>query len=160
MGYTRIENLGGRGRSQRGAFGRVILVGAVPGPMGHYLRTSVSRCSPRRSHPGHWGPGSRLGPWDGARGSPEGRGRQLAAGGVLGGGDGGGFRGWAVVGESGRGDARVEVWVSAAAFGGGGGEGGEPLASWRRGCRSRQLAAGQRGQGRQSIRGGRHVISA
>jgi hypothetical protein len=62
----------------------VILVGAVPGPMGHYLRTSVSRCSPRRSHPGHWGPGSRLGPWDGARGGPEGRGergRQLAAGG-------------------------------------------------------------------------------
>ena len=98
----------------------MILVGAVPGPMGYYLRTSEARCSPRRSHPGHWSPGSRLGPWDGARGSPEGRGRQLAAGGVLGGGDGGGFRGWAVVGESGRGDARVEVWVSAAAFGGGG----------------------------------------
>jgi hypothetical protein len=112
----------------------VILVGAVPGPMGYSLRTSDPRCSPRRSHPGHWSPGSRLGPCDGARGSPEGRGeggRQLAAWGVLGGGDGGGFRGWAVVGESGRGDARVEVWVSASAFGVG--EGGEPLASWRRG---------------------------
>jgi hypothetical protein len=112
----------------------VILVGAVPGPMGYYLRTSEPRCSPRRSHPGHWSPGSRLGPCDGARGSPEGRGergRQLAAGGVLGGGDGGGFRGWTAMGESGRGDAREEVWVSAAAARAGdhspvgaGGEGG------------------------------------
>lgn len=74
-----------------------------------------------------------MGPGEALRGGGEG-GRQLAAWGVLGGGDGGGFRGfrgWAVVGESGRGDARVEVWVSASAFGVG--EGGEPLASWRRG---------------------------
>jgi hypothetical protein len=66
----------------------------------------------------------------------------------LGGGDGGGFRGWAVVGESGRGDARVEVWVSASAFG---------VGVWRRRGRgtTRQLAPGgadlaswQRGRGR------------
>jgi hypothetical protein len=173
MGYTRIENLGGRGRSQRGAFGRVILVGAVPGPMGHYLRTSVSRCSPRRSHPGHWGPGSRLGPWDGARGGPEGRGergRQLAAGGsweVAMEGDFGDGRWWGIgarrrarrgmgvgvgVGRW-RWRARAQGVAAAARTGN-----HSPVGAG--GGRSRQLAARQRRQGRQSTRGGRYVLSA